>query len=255
MITDISRSNSRNTQKPDGEFISRFQEAFSDIVPRRDSHRGQDEGSFDPRGDVMMSQRYEYFRPIGSRKFLRRIACRPADNSDVKTESHDVKLSTHPNDRTPRNMHELGLTPSWMEPGSYSMMPLSNQNPGFYTPNSGGMGTIFHNQAGDLHTPTGMHLITPLSLAGIPAAQHPHANGFEPFNPQLVHTLHDVNQYSQQPSYAPSAFMHREMGYDAMDGSMGSIDNHVETGSNITVSDLAAQEGGCGDMSYAKGEK
>lgn len=256
MITDISRSNSRNTQKPDGEFISRFQEAFSDIVPRRDSHRGQDEGSFDPRGDVMMSQRYEYFRPIGSRKFLRRIACRPADNSDVKTESHDVKLSTHPNDRTPRNMHELGLTPSWMEPGSYSMMPLSNQNPGFYTPNSGGMGTIFHNQAGDLHTPTGMHLITPLSLAGIPAAQHPHANGFEPFNPQLVHTLHDVNQYSQQPSYAPSAFMHREMGYDAMDDSMGSIDNHVETGSNITVSDLAAQDGGGGgDMSYEKGEK
>jgi len=174
-------------------------------------------------------------------------------------ESHDVKYPVNTNDRTPRNMHELGLTPSWMEPGSYSMMPLANQPPGFYTPNSGGMGAIFHNQAGDLHTPTGMHTMTPLSLSGMPGTHHPHASGFEPFNPHLLQSMQEMNPYSQQPSYAPSAFMHRDSGYDAMDDSMDNSsinDVHADTASNITAStDFSAQMSGGGDMSYNKGEK
>jgi hypothetical protein len=170
--------------------------------------------------------------------------------------SHDVKFPVNNQDRTPRNMHELGLTPSWMEPGPYSMMPLANQPSGFYTPNSGGMGAIFHNQAGDLHTPTGMHTMTPLSLSGMPDTHHPHASAFEPFNPQLLHSMQEMNPYSQQPSYAPSAFMHRDSGYDAMDDSMDNSsinDVQVETASNAT--DFSTQMSGLGDMSYTKGEK
>ncbi|KAJ5351047.1 CP2 transcription factor [Penicillium brevicompactum] len=231
-------NNRQNSQKPDGEFITRFQQAFSDIVPRRDS-RGEHDGTNG--GDPMMIQRQ-------------------ADNSDMKMESHDVKFSVNPNnDRTPRNMHELGLTPSWMEPGSYSMMPLANQHPGFYTPNSGGMGAIFHNQAGDLHTPTGMHLITPLSLSGVSAANHPHASGFEPFNPHFLNAMNELNPYPQQSSYAPSAFMHRDAGYDVMDDTMDNSsfnDVHADTASNITAStDFSTHESGGGDMSYAKGDK
>jgi hypothetical protein len=184
---------------------------------------------------------------------------RQADNSDMKMEGHEVKFAVNPNDRTPRNMHELGLTPSWMEPGSYSMMPLANQHSGFYTPNSGGMGAIFHNQAGDLHTPTGMHLITPLSLSGVPAGHHPHASGFEPFNPHFLNTMNELNPYPQQSSYAPSAFMHRDAGYDPMDDPMDNSsfnDVHAETASNITAStDFSTHENGGGDMSYAKGDK
>ncbi|CAG7918533.1 unnamed protein product [Penicillium olsonii] len=183
------------------------------------------------------------------------------DNSDMKMESHEVKFSANPNhnDRTPRNMHELGLTPSWMEPGSYSMMPVPNQNSGFYTPNSGGMGAIFHNQAGDLHTPTGMHLITPLSLTGYPQGHHPHQSGFEPFNPQFVDAMSDMNPYAQQSSYAPSAFMNRDAGYDAMDDSMDNSsfnDVQAETASNMTAStDFSAVQESGGDMTYAKGDK
>jgi hypothetical protein len=177
-----------------------------------------------------------------------------AENSDVKMENHDVKLPITNNDRTPRNMHELGLTPSWMESASYSMMPPANQHTSFYAPTSSGMGAMFHNQAGDLHTPTGMHLMTPLS--GMPAVHNHHSVSFEPFHPQFMNPMNDMNPYTQQPSYAPSAFMHRDSGYDAMDDILDESlnDVHVETSSNLTAStDFSAQM--AGDMSYANGEK
>lgn len=236
-------SSRNNAQKPDGEFISRFQQAFSDIVPRRESQRDPNKASGDVRADDAF------------------MTSRIGDDHDVKMESHDVKFPiTAPNDRTPRNMQELGLTPSWMEPGSYSMMPLASQHTGFYTPNSGGMGTIFHNQAGDLHTPTGMHLITPLSLSGMPA-HNQHSNAFEPFHPQFMNPMHTMNPYVQQQSYAPGAFMHRDPTFDAMDDTLDDAsvnDMRAETASNVTAStdfstQMGAQTGG--ELSYAKGEK
>ncbi|KAK4862113.1 hypothetical protein LT330_003251 [Penicillium expansum] len=227
----------RNTQKPDGEFISRFQQTFSDVVPRRDSASRSTEDLHNVRaGEPLMAPRM-------------------AENNDVKMDSHDIKFPITNNDRTPRNMHELGLTPSWMESASYSMMPLASQHTGFYTPNSSGMGAMFHNQAGDLHTPTGMHLMTP--LAGMPPVHNHHSNGFEPFHPQFMNPVHDMNLYTQQSSYAPSAFMHRDTGYDAMDDTLDDSslnDVHVETASSVTAStDFSAQM--AGDMSYTKGEK
>ncbi|KAJ5264702.1 hypothetical protein N7505_007495 [Penicillium chrysogenum] len=133
-----------------------------------------------------------------------------AENNDVKMENHDVKLPITNNDRTPRNMHELGLTHPWMESASDSMIPPANQHTSFYAPTSSGMGAMFHNQAGDLHSPTGMHL-TPLS--GRPAIHNSHSVSFEPFHAGFMNPMNDMN--TQQPSYAPSAFMHSDSGYDA----------------------------------------
>ncbi|CAG7937172.1 unnamed protein product [Penicillium nalgiovense] len=219
----------RNSQKPDTEFISRFQQAFSDIVPRRNSQSPRNVGTGEPL-----------------------MASSMAENNDVKMENHDAKLPITNNDRTPRNMHELGLTPSWMESASYSMMPAVNTS--FYAPTSSGMGPMFHNQAGDLHTPTGMHLMTPLS--GMPAVHNHHSISFEPFHPQFMNPMNDMNPYTQQPSYAPSAFVHRDSGYDAMDDTLDESlnDVHAETSSNLTAStEFSAQM--AGDMSYANGEK
>ncbi|CAI7635821.1 unnamed protein product [Penicillium glandicola] len=225
--------NSRNNKKPDVEFISRFQQAFSDIVPRRESESG----------------------PTGALHNVRAGGPLVAENNDVKMENHDVKFPITNNERTPRNMQELGLTPSWMESASFSMMPLPNQLPGFYTPTSAGMGAMFHNQAGDLHTPTGMHLLNPLS--GMSSIHNHHSNGFEPFHPQFMNPVHDMNQYTQQPSYAPSAFMHRDIAYDAMDDSLDDSalnDAHVDTASSVAAStDFSSQM--ASDMSYANGEK
>jgi hypothetical protein len=156
-------------------------------------------------------------------------------------------------------MQELGLTPSWMEPGSFSMMPFAGQHPGLYTPTSGGMGAIYHNQAGDLHTPTGMHMITPLSLNNPLHGSHHHPNnGFEPFNPHFLASMPDINPYAQQASYAPSAFMHHNSNYNIMDESVDDSsvnDMNMDSASNVTASTDISAPAAPLDMSYAKGEK
>ena len=71
-----------------------------------------------------------------------------------------------------------------------------------------------------------------------------------------MNSVHGMNPYTQ-PSYAPSAFMHRDTGYDVMDDTLDDSslnDVRVETASNVTAStEFSSQL--AGDMSYAKGEK
>ncbi|KAJ5924512.1 hypothetical protein N7466_008699 [Penicillium verhagenii] len=189
--------NRNNTQKPDDDFISRFQQTFSDVVPRRE---GEEDEHPDYMGDPMMAGRSQM-------------------------QGHDVKLEDHHNmkfmpQRTPRNLQDLNFSPSWLDSGSVNMVPMANQHPGFYTPNSGGLGAIFHSQAGDLHTPTaGLHTMTPLSLTNPITGPHQHHPGMSHFSPQYLqhhHQMPEMNPYMQS-SYAPSAFMQRDAGYDVMD--------------------------------------
>jgi hypothetical protein len=124
-----------------------------------------------------------------------------------------------------------------MDPASMNMIPMANQNPGFYTPNSGGMGAVFHSQAGDLHTPTaGLHTMTPLSLSNpITGPQNHPVMGH--FSPQFLgHQMPEMNPYLQA-SYAPSAFMQRDPGYDVMDETVddSSVNGiQLDTASNIS---------------------
>lgn len=74
-------------------------------------------------------------------------------------ESDGIKV----NDTTPRAAQDLRFTPSFVDPNSLSYMNFPAQQSGYYTPNSEGLGPLFHSQAGDLHTP-GMSMITPMSL-------------------------------------------------------------------------------------------
>ncbi|KAI0401935.1 CP2 transcription factor-domain-containing protein [Xylaria palmicola] len=130
-------------------------------------------------------------------------------------------------DPTPRaSGAEWRFTPSLLGPDSFSFSNFANQPPGYYTPTPGGTNTLYHPQAGDLHTPSlglTMGLNTPLSLptsdgaihAGpglmeIPQFQHPIASHFQPFNPF-------IQPAPQQPSFAPSSFLHHDTGYETMD--------------------------------------
>ncbi|KAK4960543.1 hypothetical protein LTR10_003439 [Elasticomyces elasticus] len=145
------------------------------------------------------------------------------------TETHDVhrniNLLQHDmkdNLPTPRASNESwnfgasGLTPSVMDPHSQTFDMFANQMPGYYTPTPGGTNTLYHHQAGDLHTPSyAFGLGTPLSLptsegtlhAGHQAAAfhgflHSHAS-------QLVHqpSYHDVDPFQmQQHGFPPHHF-------------------------------------------------
>lgn len=124
-----------------------------------------------------------------------------------------------------------GLTPNFMDAGNNGFN-FSNQLTGYYTPTPGGTNTIFHPQAGDLHTPFHMGLGTPLSMptsegtmhgglhAGHPAAsfnpfqpqihhhfQQHHQNHFQNMNPFQLHHMH--TQPQQQQTFAPHQLTHQ----------------------------------------------
>ena len=128
-------------------------------------------------------------------------------------------------DGTPKGLHETWrLTPSLMDPNSFNFSAFANQPPGYYTPTPGGINTLYHSAAGDLHTP-GMGMNTPLSMPtshNSIQAQDPNMN-FNHFHPQMLHhqQFHDPYGHPQQhppqslhpQSYAPSQFVHQDSGY------------------------------------------
>lgn len=151
------------------------------------------------------------------------------------------------------------FTPSLLDPGSFSFSSFANQPPGYYTPTPGGTNTIYHPQAGDLHTPTlglGMGLGTPLSMPTSDGPVHAGATMMDMsafHHPGTMHPQHfsHFNPFIQPPqpqqSFAPSSFVHQDTGYETMDqdGSplssdqapderLGSIDNAFQTQSPMT---------------------
>lgn len=118
-----------------------------------------------------------------------------------------------------------------MDPNSHNFTMFANQIPGYYTPPPGGS-TLFHSQAGDLHTPSGfggLGLGTPLSMptsesglhAGQQAAQF---HGFQTHLPQHMQPqqFHNVNpfQMHQQQGFPPQQFSHQPS-FDGMEGPVG----------------------------------
>jgi hypothetical protein len=132
-------------------------------------------------------------------------------------------------DPTPRASNEpWRFTPSLLDPGSFAFAGFGSQPGGYYTPTPGGTNTIYHPQAGDLHTPTlslGMGLGTPLSMPTTEGGMHSGAapidiagfhHGFHPHH-QFQHFNPFIQPPPPQPSFAPSSFLHQDTGYETMD--------------------------------------
>ncbi|ORY60959.1 CP2 transcription factor [Pseudomassariella vexata] len=161
------------------------------------------------------------------------VAGAPNQSERSHSLSHDVFRDQDP---TPRGSGEpWRFTPSMLDPNSFSFSAFANQPPGYYTPTPGGNNTLYHPQAGDLHTPTmglGMGLGTPLSLPTSEAAMHSGAPMVD-----LAHFQHGMpphhfqtfNPFMQaappQPSFAPSSFVHQDTGYETMDQDGSPLDS------------------------------
>lgn len=147
-------------------------------------------------------------------------------------------------DPTPRASNEpWRFTPSLMDPNTFSFAGFGNAPSGYYTPTPGGSNTLFHHQAGDLHTPLQIGapggLGTPLSMPTSGDVIHPgttmmDVGGFQALPP---HQLHHFNPFIQAPpppqqqTFAPSSFVHHDTGYETMeqDGSpLGSDPSNKE---------------------------
>lgn len=241
-----------NSQKPDDEFINRFQQIFTDIIPQRNSDSRPNSDLNGETDDPKISLKYTDSEVLGvkSGAHIANDGSRPT--GDLKMNEHDFKIS---NDRTPRNLQDLKFAPSWVKPDL--MMSLASR---FYTPGSGGLGTVFHSQAGDLHTPTlDLDWTTSLSLLNPMASTQPtHQLDFDQFNQQyLSQYLAGRILYDRVESYAPSAFIHRDSGHDTMhespDGTINDIP--VDQASTITLSRDVSAAGAVDGMSCADGGK
>ena len=141
---------------------------------------------------------------------------------------------------TPHGTNDLWrFTPSLFDHNPSFSMGTFTAAPGYYTPTSGGLNTIYHNPAaGDLHTPSlPFQLGTPLSMPVPDATSFENMQGF---NPQLFQTP----QYStnsgfpnQQADYPQSMLIHQDSGYGPMESSP---DNDADLSAGITAYDRLA---------------
>lgn len=188
--------NRTNSQKPNDELIASFKASFPALNP---STRA---GTAASQNTTALDLALHHF----------------GDSEDVKDQ-----------DPTPRGAEQWRFTPSLMDPNSFAFASFANQPPGYYTPTPGGTNTIYHSQAGDLHTPGfSMGLGTPLSMptseGALQAAQStgPGMHGFQPHpiaplpfqNPNPFAMPH--HQMSQAQSFAPHQFTHQPAAFDPM---------------------------------------
>lgn len=154
-----------------------------------------------------------------------------ADRSNSAVEAlHPDMKDVDPTPRgsnEPWNFASSGLTPSVMDPNSQSFQMFANQMPGYYTPTPGGTNTLYHPQAGDLHTPFGMG--TPLSMPTSDGALHAgqQVSAFQAFQPQLPQhmpapSFQNVNPFQMhQPQGFPPHHFSQQHSYEPMDHTVG----------------------------------
>jgi hypothetical protein len=110
-----------------------------------------------------------------------------------------------------------------MDPNSFAFISFVSQPPSLYTPTRSSTNTLYHSQAGDLHTPgMGMYLGTPLSTPHTGQRLQSHGSGVEMqhFQSHFVnhHPFAQQQQQPQQQSYAPShSLQHHDSGYEVME--------------------------------------
>ncbi|TLD06626.1 uncharacterized protein PgNI_08426 [Pyricularia grisea] len=199
--------------------------------------------------------------------FARRRLCQVAEIAPAAVISQAISHEAfRDQDPTPRaSGNELfKFTPSLMDPNSFSFANFANAPPGYYTPTPGGTNTLYHPQAGDLHTPSlglGMGIGTPLSMPTTEAA-HMHSttamidmggyhHGIHPPHPQQ-HQFHPQAQFHHpfiqppqpQQSFAPSTFVHQDTGYETMDQDGSPMESDAAEDRMVAIDSTFPPQGG-----------
>jgi hypothetical protein len=240
-----------NSQKPDENLYAAFKQSFPGIGPGAPSTgpgpvQRSSSLSDAPATDLHLPNRYALSTrtpPACRGSLSTALTIWPCDTplsrvalaKDVDDIDHDAVLindfssrhfaeleDTKEHDATPKGVHDQWrFTPSLMDPNSFAFSAFANQPPGYYTPTPGGLNTLYHSQAGDLHTPgMGMNLGTPLSLpqtSNILSATNPHVS-LHHYQPHLLqpHQFEHIPNYAPQQVFGPSFLQHKDSGYEAM---------------------------------------
>jgi hypothetical protein len=150
-------------------------------------------------------------------------------------------------DPTPRASNAANepwrFTPGLLDAQNFNYTGFPNGPPGYYTPTPGGSNTLFHPQAGDLHTPTialGHGLGTPLSMptSGDALQAGPAILDMSGFQTLQPHQLHHFNPFIQaappQQGFAPSSFVHQDTGYETMEQDGSPLGSDPSDGGRVT---------------------
>ena len=148
--------------------------------------------------------------------------------------------------KTPRDASDpWGFTPSILDSSSFGFSSFVNHPPGYYTPTPGG-NAVYHNQAGDLHTPgMGFNLGTPLSMPNSDGNVHPISTNLHGFQSNIYDSQHfqTANLFPPQQSYAPSSFVHQGSGpmeASNTDSPVHEVKREVLSGRDSTVPAIPA---------------
>ncbi|QSZ31994.1 hypothetical protein DSL72_001563 [Monilinia vaccinii-corymbosi] len=196
--------NRKSSQKPGDEFIASFRQNFPEVATTTTTSAGG--GNNHPH--------------------LAAHAGAPDRHHSVG-EIRDL-------DPTPRAQHEIfrfppSNTPSHHLDPNFQFSPFGSQSPGtYYATTPAVVRTMYHNKAGDLHTPgmgmgMTMGLGTPLSLPTSTDGLHSHTlmdmSHFDQHMPSQYHPFDSFlhSQQTQQTSFAPSSFNQQDTGYETMD--------------------------------------
>lgn len=235
-----------NSQKPDEDFYTAFKQNFPDVGPGAQSAGpgpAQRSSSLsEALTDAHLPNRYA---PATSTSFLsmKPFFSTPPSSLSTMLSSHGLLArddglvlttddyfrhfgdlgETKDLDATPKGLHDQWkFTPSLMDPNSFVFSTFANQPPGYYTPTPGGVNTLFHSQAGDLHTPgMGMNIGTPISLPQTASTLSAASTNvpLQHYQQQLLqpHQFENLPNYAPQQVFAPSSFLqHKDSGYEAM---------------------------------------
>lgn len=151
--------------------------------------------------------------------------------------SGEIKM----NDST-RDPQDMRYAAGYVDPNALYMN--MSQPHGYYTPNSNGLSAIYHNQAGDLHTPTmGLSMMTPLSLSqqmpGPGMSADGHNMAMDHFNPSFMsQPFQNAQPFPQQSSFPPGTFV-QDSGYDAVEEQVDELSlNDVDMQGNTQMMSL-----------------
>ncbi|KAH8643234.1 hypothetical protein IG631_00697 [Alternaria alternata] len=250
-----------NSQKPDGKLLEDFKATFPHLQQRSHSIAGPPGHTLADALDVAHPSRYVLPRSPHPMSLGTNINNNTAEAEHAHTTHRNIIL-THmffrqldhedikDQDPTPRgNTEPWRFTPSLLDPNSFAFTSFANQPPGYYTPTPGGTNTLYHSQAGDLHTPgfsfgLGTPLSLPTSEGALHAGQVAPANHLHGFNPHALgsHHFQNVNPFGMQPqhsqSFAPHQFTHQPAAFDQ--GNM--TQNHDDSPMDNMVPEVEMQE-------------
>lgn len=206
-----------SSQKPADDLLANFRQQFPEVAASPTNGHAQ--------------------LPASTATEATNVAVAPTLAGQERTQTIHHNNVFPDQDPTPRasTNEPWKFTPSLLDPGAFQFSTsFPNNNVGYYAQTPGGNSTLYHPQAGDLHTPTlsglSMGLNPPMTLAATsdalngagpvpPTMMDVGMPGFHTDNlhPQAFHAYPNFGQPQPQQTFAQPTYVHPDGSFSTLD--------------------------------------